>query len=195
MISFEFTVTNQGPDTIFQTDTLFYTSGHSFKLRNSEIKIPIPQIIAPGDSIVINDTISVNSGKTKADFNVFFIQVPMTYGPDKGKLKLTNEFSEDRDDNNPILVLNHIGNANAPTLTKSSGKMYPNPVTGGKLFLKEFNNISSITLYNANMQSLRSDILTANNDNSIVFTHVSPGMYFIQVVDDSGLFVEKLIIQ
>ena len=73
--------------------------------------------------------------------------------------------------------------------------MYPNPVTGGKLFLKEFNNISSITLYNANMQSLRSDILTANNDNSIVFTHVSPGMYFIQVVDDSGLFVEKLIIQ
>ena len=72
VISFEFTVTNQGPDTIFQTDTLFYTSGHSFKLRNSEIKIPIPQIIAPGDSIVINDTISVNSGKTKADFNVFF---------------------------------------------------------------------------------------------------------------------------
>lgn len=194
-IGFEFTVTNQGPDTIFQSDTLFYTSGHSFKLRNDETKIPIPQIIAPGDSILVMDTITVNSGKTLSEFRLFFINVPMTYGPDHGKLKLTNEFSEDRHDNNPVLVLKHIGNSGAPAINNVSGIIYPNPLTGNKLHLRGFNNITSISMYNLNMQQVTSNLKATVEENSLELMNVNPGIYFIHIIDDKGLFVDKIIVQ
>ncbi|MFT7590334.1 MAG: hypothetical protein ACI9UJ_000244, partial [bacterium] len=89
-ISFKFQVVNQGPDTIYKTDTIFYSPSHTFSGWTNVRKQAFAKIVPPNDSIEFDDTIKVDSRAFKKVFQLSFSSVPMAYGPDYGQLKLQN---------------------------------------------------------------------------------------------------------
>ncbi len=194
-LNYSFSITNLGPDTLFPTDTLTYNTGHSFQFRPPETKMPIGKIIAPGDSIIVFDSISINSGKSTEKFSLFFVEVPMAYGPDNGHLPLVNEFSEDRNNNQASVVLNHIGNANTHNLSKQTLAIFPNPSKENYFFVQGVDNFKSITLLNPLMQEVPLKSLKHAADIVRVdYNDVTAGLYVLQVDFGTHTLKHKIIL-
>lgn len=197
IINFQFQIVNQGPDTIFTTDTLFYKPNHSYSFNATIRKKVVPRTIAPMDSIVISDTISVNSKAYKSSFELSFSQVPMVYGPDVGKLRLVNEFSEDRDDNYASVALFHTGNVDVNNISLSNTiKLFPNPNTGNHVLIDSEKPIYSVGIFNTYLQEVQFNLLDSlENKVNLELNHLSSGTYVVQIHTTSGIATKQLIIE
>lgn len=196
-IRYSFQIVNQGPDTIFQTDTLTYKTSHSYTTSSEVRKIPIPRIISPMDSVVFYDSIDIDSRAYKMSFTLAFSEVPMVYGPDAGKFKLLNEFSEDRDDNHGMIKLYHAGNLNTQTeLYPSQVSMYPNPLSTGQLFISSDDLIESVSMYNHVLQELP---LTTENIAAgllkIQTSQMPTGVYLVKIRTRNAEVISQLIVE
>ena len=196
VINYKFKISNQGPDTLFPSDTLVYSTGHSFQFKPTESKIALNKTVAPGDSFVISDSISVNSGRSTDNFNIFFVQVPLAYGPDNGKLKLVSEFSEDRENNKSNITLKHVGNAQVIVSSTNTLKVYPNPTSTGTFTISGNTPIKSVQLINnwGQRVQLKTHKLTESAF-SIEVQDAVPGVYFAEVNFTESVGIHKLIIQ
>lgn len=196
VINFEFQIVNQGPDTIFNTDTLFYTPSHSYSGWSNERKQVFYKTVPPNDSIEFADTIKMDSREFKDTFQLSFNQVPMAYGPDKGKLRLQNEFSQDRSDNNDNVKLFHLGNLSSRVKYQNRTNIYPNPITDNRFFISNPKGLESLKVLNEISQEMSIEVVQTNDEFVEVDVHnLSSGIYFLYIKSENKITVEKLIIQ
>ena len=71
--------------------------------------------------------------------------------------------------------------------------VYPNPVTGGKLYIASTGNCKTAIMYDAAGQEIRSFILQGRN-NIIDLSGISKGIYQIKIVSDLGVQSRKVIV-
>jgi hypothetical protein len=194
-IAFEFQVTNQGPDTIFTTDTIYYSPSHSFSGWRNERRKAFPKVLNPHDSITFSDTISINASSKNKNFHLAFGQVPMAFGPDNGKMYLQNEFSEDRHDNMADVSLYHNGNLDIEDKLSIEVNAYPNPVNNGLLTISTQRKIESIKMFNTLSQEVYPSIIRSSTTEMIVsVTHLAPGIYNAYIKRRDGVKVERIVI-
>ncbi|MFT5725452.1 MAG: hypothetical protein ACI9JN_002577 [Bacteroidia bacterium] len=195
IINFKFKIVNQGPDTIYPTDTIFYKVGHSYSGHTKETRREIGRILVPHDSMTMADTISINSRAFKSSFELSFSQVPMIFGPDKGKLRLINEFSEDRDDNFSKVNLFHSGNLGVIDEDWQMFSIFPNPVKDNFFFVKTTSDIQSLKLFNSKYQQISTISYTVNDSRAKVTLQDLPkGFYYLEIQQLTGLLIKPIII-
>ncbi|MCB0735450.1 MAG: T9SS type A sorting domain-containing protein [Flavobacteriales bacterium] len=200
VIMFSFVVINKGMDTLYQDDSLTYRPGHSLGTTTPTRILSIPGTIVPGDSFTVTDTMEVNSTVTMSNFTIGFTKVPLAFGDDKGHDKLRSELLEDRVDNNPSLVLNHIGISGIEQRGRLLLKAYPNPCQGNQLSVKYDNvqRIASVEVLTGTGQQITDQIrIQIQNDLLLLegFSAISSGIYYLQLLTDQGIHQEKILVR
>lgn len=200
VIQFSFQILNQGPDTIYTTDSLFYMPGHYFGGGGIERRIAFAKILAPGDSIEISDTISVNSNRDKYPFNLALLPYPYAYGLDFGHGKLQNEFWEDRGDNAPSVNLNLKGNSlGVVNLAKTYQciDIYPNPCEQNLVFIKNsLNTRYRLEILDVAGKSQKFEWIEPNiqdGSQGVSLINNSKGLYFFYFTTEDKVMVQKVI--
>ncbi len=194
IIKFSIQVLNQGPDTVFTTDTLIYEPSHSLNPHKKERRVAFQRVLAPNDSFLIWDTISVNSGKHLNKFGMS-LGNPRAFGEDYGKQRLQSEFSEDRHDNTPALFLNHIGNSSTPLNPgiDPSIQVFPNPANNFITIVAS--GIKNVQLYDILGRELDFKTLEANAEHRSILVDQPNGIYFIAVELHAFIITRKILIR
>ena len=194
--TFQFKIVNNGPDTIFQGDSILYSPSHSYSKTTTERKQAFRKTLAPNDSVFFSDSIKINARAFNKNFYLAFAQVPMSFGPDNGKLYLQNEFSEDRWDNKDQVKLFHTGNLSKTADIKYSDVLiYPNPVHNGSVHVSGSERIESIHLLNEFGQKVNIQLVRVNNKTYSINTNaIASGVYFARIKTTEGMVTEKLLI-
>ncbi|MFB9056111.1 glycosyl hydrolase [Mariniflexile ostreae] len=119
-------------------------------------------------------------------------------GIDNGELNITGQFYRDLESKNPSYIQEVYEQGVSLTVTgfgKSNVGLYPNPVTGRLLSIKYsepslFTN-AIITLYNV----YGNEVLTkSNGSNQVDVSHLSSGVYLVQIVSSDIKVTKKIII-
>ena len=122
----------------------------------------------------------------------------MVYGPDAGKMRLVNEFSEDRDDNQASVKLFHSGNLSSKFITTPANNLtlFPNPTSYQNVVFNSYHPIQSLKVYNSCFQLiLHKEYKWLNNKIEIPVTQMPSGIYFVQVNSNDLLSTKKLVIE
>ena len=129
-LSYQFKVTNQGPDTLYEDDSLLFRPTHTFNQTTLDMRVlGIGKIIIPGDSFFVDDTIFINGDIDMDQMKLFFSYTPACFSRNPSR-RLDSEFIEDQKDNADRLFLVHRA-AKAGILSKLTDriKVFPNPAS------------------------------------------------------------------
>eukprot|EP01093_Parvamoeba_rugata_P000716 TRINITY_DN1089_c0_g1_i1.p1 TRINITY_DN1089_c0_g1~~TRINITY_DN1089_c0_g1_i1.p1 ORF type:complete len:328 (+),score=93.71 TRINITY_DN1089_c0_g1_i1:41-1024(+) len=100
--------------------------------------------------------------------------------------------------NAPTLSISIDGELSVDSVEKSTLKLYPNPVTDGKLTITSngFSNDSKLTIFSITGQLVHSEKVEANSANSFNTTlNLKSGVYIVKLQDGTRSKTQKLIIQ
>ncbi|MBU2921558.1 T9SS type A sorting domain-containing protein [Winogradskyella psychrotolerans] len=100
--------------------------------------------------------------------------------------------------NAPTLSISIDGELSVDSVEKSTLKLYPNPVTDGKLTITSngFSNDSKLTIFSITGQLVHSEKVEANLANSFNTTlNLKSGVYIVKLQDGTRSKTQKLIIQ
>ena len=194
-ITFTLNVINQGPDTIYPTDTISYRAIHDFNFKKPIVNRVINLTVQPGDSFQLTDTISINAGIT--DSVLLSFQPPvLAFGPDNGKGLLSAEFENTRLDNSPRFRFYNMGNVNIVNLSDTQIRVFPNPVKN-KFMVKTSSQNFQIELLNSRAQSQPiTTVYNKYNHEYIVSlnSNPTPGVYTVVLKSDMEIRSTQLII-
>lgn len=74
-------------------------------------------------------------------------------------------------------------------------RVYPNPISGGVLYVENVKNLQNLTLYSLNGNQVKSvSNFTSTNKQSMQVGSLEPGVYMLKITTDNSLEVKKVII-
>lgn len=196
-LSYQFKVTNQGPDTLYEDDSLLFRPTHTFNQTTLDMRVlGIGKIIIPGDSFFVDDTIFINGDIDMDQMKLFFSYTPACISRNPSR-RLDSEFIEDQKDNADRLFLVHRA-AKAGVLSKLTDriKVFPNPVSSADLNLDwpEYGNFSvSISDVNGRQHFSVAMPLIAGT-NKIPLNGLGSGLYFLTIQNEDTQWNAKIII-
>jgi hypothetical protein len=189
-------VANNGPDTLFSGDTLYYNLP-SMPLITYNPYILTQNIVPHANlNLTLATLNNVNSDQTDQvmDYYVFVVSNPFNTG---SFIDTTN------DDNNYDINQNVTFKAGNPTgITDVRGNnaligLYPNPASSAlNIKVGAGNSVSSITINDiSGREVLNMAQLKSNGDKNIDISALQPGMYIVQVETEKGRATGKFIKQ
>ncbi len=160
---------------IYEIDIKLANTAHTF-LPGHKIRVDITSSDYPRFNNNMNDggEMYVSGDTLIATNHVYHDQTHASYV----------EFYTDNSVNSGLIV------------TSTETYIYPNPVNeSGEVIVLSQDNISGIRLYNiSGTEILKIDNL--NNSNALIpVSGLCPGLYFVEIVTESGLVVKKLIVE
>jgi hypothetical protein len=79
------------------------------------------------------------------------------------------------------------------SVTNTEFKMYPNPVSNGKLYISSVSNLEKeVAIYNTLGQEV---LQSKTNNQAINVSNLSKGTYFVKITEAGITVTKKLIIQ
>ncbi|MFT4523164.1 MAG: hypothetical protein ACI8ZN_002116 [Bacteroidia bacterium] len=201
IIDFTLEIVNNGPDTIFSEDTMFYTPAHYFSKSFIKRTRNIGRIVAPGDTIFVDDTIGINASSDRNPMNFGLGgDGVLCYGPDLGHGILMTEFQEERKDNQPIINLEHKGSGLGVDRNELNHKilLYPNPGYGDVYIRWLYMQPKEISIINTLGSKVATEVDRGNlSSNTLVIKilDASEGLYFIKITSKEGTQTIKYLLQ
>ena len=160
-IKVKFSIYNQGPDSIYDTDELVYilqqTNNDSPALS---VQYKIGQFIPAGDFVVLVDSVPITRNDNYEDAYVFFGRPPHFWGFG-GDRPLRYERGDELEDNKGGLKLTQVKNTASvreEIYVDDGFIVYPNPIALGDVLTLKYpsgETLSDITLINSLSQSFK----------------------------------------
>ena len=135
VLHYAFEVVNQGPDSLWPMDSMYYIMVHTGGGSRPKTRIKLNKYVVPGDSFIVYDSIGIDYWRDEDDFEIRFSYTPAMFSHDYGSRNLWSEFHEDTKDNSASLPLKHRRILSAEPLQPEEIRVYPNPCTTGRLTL------------------------------------------------------------
>lgn len=194
-IPFTFRVYNQGPDTIWPTDSLTFKPSHTLVNYSKTETVAWGKMVAKGDSMDFSSSVYVNYSKDLNNFQLFFGEIPLAFGFTKDKGTLYSETNETQADNNAKVSFKLLGSSNVTENELVHLEVFPNPVTNGAITISGISEIGKVILYNNTMQLIsQTEPDASSNSATIPINNVPQGIYFVQVTTTEGSFVKRILV-
>ncbi|MCB9260872.1 MAG: T9SS type A sorting domain-containing protein [Flavobacteriales bacterium] len=196
-VTFEYRVYNQGPDTLFPTDTFFGAVIYydSSRPRAKNIYQPVGRIIVPGDSIDFKTVRYFNLPQSDPKLIAYVFVNCRGNEPVKGDNRwLSGEFHNTIADNSAYVRLKHIGSKNLGIHTIKDGvQIYPNPSNGLVYFVSKDIEIRQCKLFNK--FGVEVEVNQIQNDSGWVLdiSSLSSDLYFIKIETNEGIIEKKIL--
>lgn len=192
-------VKNIGPDTIFPMDTLMYRL--KLSIKNASLKFyQIENVVAPGDSIFIYDTLElVDVGSSnKVDAALLWTSGPVIFNNDKNNVNgpILYSYDEFRFENNKDTFYYDYETQNSSVLDLKINEtiFYPNPTTEN-INLLNANNIIGYKVIGELGNVLISEVNEVGTLDLIELGHLDKGCYFILLYNRDGTHIIKKLIK
>jgi hypothetical protein len=196
-LSYQFKVTNQGPDTLYGDDSLLFRPTHTFNQTTLDMRVRgIDKIVVPGDSFFVDDTIFINGDIDMDQMKLFFSYTPACFSRNPTR-RLDSEFIEDQKDNSDRLFLVHRA-AKAGVLSKLTNriKVFPNPTSSADLNLDwPENGNFTVSISDVNGREHFSAVMPLiAGTNKIPLNGLGSGLYFLTIQNENTQWNAKIMI-
>lgn len=199
-IDIQFSYLNQGPDTIYPTDTLRYELAYAGDIgRRITKKLPVGRIIGINDSIIITESVVIDKPENIEKFYISFRKPPRAYGSEFFNYgRLWSETSETLEDNDPILIVkltHNVGideNLNGISLLRSE-----NPTTQHRFEFTGHISKSEIMCFDVLGRTSEFDLHYDQNINvsTVSLPNNAKGIYFINLRRKEKVYSFKGLLQ
>ncbi|MFN5214629.1 MAG: T9SS type A sorting domain-containing protein [Bacteroidota bacterium] len=89
------------------------------------------------------------------------------------------------------IIFNSINN---PVLNQSTIQVYPNPATDHiQIILPEYHMGSSYEVINISGQLVKHESMSSDVVHSIDLSHITPGIYILRVINERGVYTQRLV--
>ena len=189
----QFKIVNQGPDSLFASDTLVYRLNHSMPSTSVLTRREFGVDLGPNDSIVINESVYISKNIEKK-FNVL-IPTFGFFSPPADPRYLETEVNEQLDDNQAWVWLYNLPK---PSSVESSDLqdvfLYPNPANQNTIHIKGLDEpVLKLTVKDLNGKQV---LLQRNLKESYLdVSEFSNGLYYITIITDEYTFNRKMVIE
>ncbi len=195
-VQFNVVIKNQGPDTIFPTDTFYLTQSHEYAEDGPmEFKYATAVILPPGDSTSIETEIRLNPTKELQYLQVMILVLAGGPPPFAGKDFLERETSETMQDNAGTYRIAMLSNSSAHDIFKHKIEVYPNPNTNRNLLVKTSDLAHTMTkLYSLNGEYIETSRSMRHDCISLDLSHIQVGTYILYIKTEQTISMEKVIV-
>lgn len=201
-IHFQFSIINQGPDSLLKEDTLIYQASSSWPkvIYNPERSIALKKDLGIGDSLVFIDSIKVDLNKgikeTNLGLRLAHIRSGFTIASPK---YLLPEYFEDKKDNFPTarLIVQQTNTSLSLQLSEEI-LVYPNPgQSGSKLRVKTSKPLPLTSALLTNIIG-KQEHITLRSISNLVYvvdlTHIPTGTYILRLNSENASATKKIVI-
>ena len=195
-VQFSVTIINQGPDTLFPTDTFYLTQSHDYA-KDGPVgrKYVAAVLVPPGDSTSIETTVRLNPTKDLAFIKVTVLVLAGGPPPYPGKDYLERETSETLQDNSGEYRLAIKNNSSVVGLPVHKITVFPNPNATRALYVATDNESSLITrLYSSSGEYIQIPQLKESNRIVLDLSHLQSGTHILYLEIDEITTTEKVIV-
>lgn len=200
-IKLKFRMYNVGPDTLYPTDTVKYRLSHDADRDNYKAGLrSMGRMLLPGDSMDLVDSLYVDVKETKTKFWIGFRRRVYTLGPEGATYGLLLSESASTDtDSYPSLYIHVKGSVSVATVDAQRVKVFPNPSHGLAFIYGETSVISGIgqaRIFDSQGRLLTvHDLNTKDPRKTINLSDLSPGVYHLHLVTNTGVIPKRIVLQ